>query len=224
MNTRHTIVYDLDGTLVETAPDLCKALNHVLGLFDLTPIPLDKIGSLVGQGARVMIKRGLAIHNVNKDETELNFLFDRFLEYYEMHCADQSKPYMHIEDQLEKFNKAGFIQAVCTNKTEFLSIKLLKSLHMHHHFAAICGQDTFSVRKPHPDHILKTIAMAGGSPDHAVMIGDSTADIEAAKSAGIPVIAVDFGYSDVPVAELAPDLVISDFRQLDKNIADLMPA
>ncbi|MBL4876507.1 MAG: HAD-IA family hydrolase [Cohaesibacteraceae bacterium] len=224
MNTRHTIVYDLDGTLVDTAPDLCKALNHVLELSDLTPIPLEKPGPLVAQGARAMIQRGLAVHNVVKNDTEIDFMFDRFLEFYEVHCADQSKPYMHIENQLGAFNKAGFIQAVCTNKLEFLSIKLLKSLHMHHHFAAICGQDTFRVRKPHPDHILKTIAMAGGSPDHAVMVGDSTADIQAAKSAGIPVIAVDFGYSDVPVAELAPDLVISDFRQLDKNIADLMPA
>ena len=131
---------------------------------------------------------------------------------------------MSTTDALDVLASDGCRFAVCTNKLERLSLLLLKQLKLADRFAAICGQDTFGIQKPNPEVLRRTVTAAGGSLPHAIMIGDSVTDIRTARAAGIPVIAVDFGYSERPVYELGPDRIISHFAQLRSAIAAISPA
>ncbi|CAG0910432.1 unnamed protein product, partial [Darwinula stevensoni] len=163
----------------------------------------------VGHGGRVMIERAMRARGRTISPVELERLMASFLAHYEGNMPGLTKPFDGVERAMQAFTDAGYIHAICTNKYEGMSKALLKGLGVDNLFAAICGQDTFAYKKPDPRHLLDTIIMAGGDPDCAVMIGDSITDIDTAKAAGIPVIAVDFGYSDRPVAELEPSIVIS---------------
>ena len=151
-------------------------------------------------------------------------LFADFIAHYSEHIADRSRPFPGLIDALDALAAEGYRFAVCTNKLERLSVMLLKELELAHRFAAICGQDTFGMQKPDPEVLRRTIAAAGGNPQHAIMIGDSLTDIRTARAAGIPVIAVDFGYTERPVTELGPDRVISRFAQLPAAVAELCVA
>jgi phosphoglycolate phosphatase len=208
------LVFDLDGTLVDTAADLMATLNALLVREGHRPLPFSAVGSLVGQGARVMLERGLRANGVEVEEAVLARLFDDFLEHYGANIAAESRPFPGVLDAMDRFAAAGWRMAVCTNKMESLSRRLIGELGLTDRFHAICGGDTFTVRKPDPAHLIGTIAMAGGDPRRSVMIGDSRADILAARNAGVPVVAVTFGYSDVPVADFAPDRIIDDFAAL----------
>ena len=216
-----TLLFDLDGTLVDTAPDLWASLNVVLNDKGLESVPFERVGYLVGQGALVMIERGLKEHGVTVEKDELKKLHEHFLEYYTANIAVGSTPFPGVEAALDRLAARGHRLAVCTNKYEALSVQLLETLGMADRFAAICGPDTFGVKKPDPEHIWRTIDKAGGRRDHAVMVGDSISDIAAAKAAGVPVIAVPFGYTDKPVAELDPDVVIDHFDEIDAAIASV---
>jgi phosphoglycolate phosphatase len=215
-----TIVFDLDGTLVDTAPDLVDTLNVILGREGLAPVPYDVARTLIGHGARHMIARGLAL--AGRPDGDLDRMFADFLAYYADHVADRSRPFPGVEAALDILAARGCVFAVCTNKLEWLSVRLLTSLGLAGRFAAICGQDTFGVQKPHPDHLLGTLRRAGGSRDRAVMVGDSNTDIATAKAALVPVVAVDFGYTEVPVTELGPDKIISSYSALPAAIAMLL--
>lgn len=221
--TKPTIVYDLDGTLADTAGDLIAALNAVLAAEGLAPLPVDKAGSLLGAGGRALIQRGFAASGRELSPQRLEVLFDAFLAQYNAHIAEQTVLYPGVEQALDGFARAGWIQAICTNKMEGSARLLIQELGLLGRFAFVCGQDTFGVGKPDPRPLLETIAAAGGLAARAVMVGDSRTDIATARAAGVPVIAVDFGYTDVPVAELAPDRVISHFRELSSACASLAP-
>jgi phosphoglycolate phosphatase len=205
-----TIVYDLDGTLADTAEDLVATLNYLLGREGLAPLPVASARSLVGAGARALIQRGFAASGKTLDPQALDALFADYLEHYGAHIADRTRLYPGVDKALAAFAGAGWRQAVCTNKIESLARLLVARLGVAGRFAFVCGQDTFGVGKPDPRPLLETIAASGGARERAIMV----ADIKTARAAGLPVVAVDFGYSDVPVAELKPDRVISHFDQL----------
>jgi phosphoglycolate phosphatase len=208
------LVFDLDGTLANTAADLIGTLNVILDGEGLAPIPLNQARTVVGAGARMLIARGFELNGRNLSDAKLDALFADFLVHYEAHIADQTVLYPGVESCLDRFEAAGFAFAVCTNKLEKNSIKLLTLLNIAQRFRAICGQDTFAVRKPHPAALLSTIARAKGDRRRAFMVGDSRTDIDTAKAAGVPVVAVDFGYSDKPIREFEPDGIISHFDEL----------
>ncbi|MDQ2633969.1 MAG: phosphoglycolate phosphatase [Pseudomonadota bacterium] len=213
------IVFDLDGTLVDTAPDLLDSLNHTLDAGGATRADTAGFRQFVGHGARVMIERAYQAQKKALATDEHDRLFALFLEHYGANIPGQSKPYPGVVEALERFREAGYLLAVCTNKTEEFSKRLLVGLGMSGFFAAICGQDTFAHRKPDPRHLTETIGLAGGDTSEAVMVGDSRTDIDTAKAAGIPVVAVDFGYTDRHVREFEPSKVISHFDELTVPLA-----
>jgi phosphoglycolate phosphatase len=217
-----TIIFDLDGTLVDTAPDLIDTLNVILGREGLPAVPYDEARSLIGHGARRMIERGLAV--AGHPDGDIDRMFGDFIAYYADHVADRSRPFPGVEVALDTLAGRGCAFAVCTNKLEWLSVRLLEALGLAGRFAAICGQDTFGVQKPHPEALLGTLRRAGGSPDRAVMVGDSQTDILTARAALVPVVAVDFGYTEIPVAALGPDKIISYYSALPGAIETLLQA
>jgi len=209
-----TLVFDLDGTLVDTAPDLIAALNFVLEGEGLPPIPLHSARNMIGAGARKLIERGLEREGRAASVKDINRMTVDFVEYYAAHIADASRPFEGLEGALDELSSHGFRFAVCSNKLEWLSKRLLDQLGLSARFAAICGGDTFGVSKPDPDILRQTVARAGGRLATTVMVGDAGTDIGVARRAGVPVIAVSFGYTDVPIVELKPDLLIHHLREL----------
>jgi phosphoglycolate phosphatase len=208
-----TIVFDLDGTLVDTAPDLAAAANHVFASLGLAPVSPAELHPFISHGARAMIEQGLRHHGVTKAPDEVARLFELFLPYYADNVAVLSRPFEGIPELLDRLLWLGARLAVCTNKLEALSRSLLRQLALHERFAAIAGRDTFDVFKPAPGHLTRTIALAGGRHDRAVMVGDSEVDIATAAAAGIPSIGVSFGYTQVPVRELDPTAAIDHYRE-----------
>jgi len=221
--SRPLVVFDLDGTLVDTAPDLVDTLNLILARERIPPVAYDTARTLIGGGVRPMLERALAEQHRALPASEVDDLFKMFLAHYAEHIADRSRPFPGVEAALDDLARRGYTLAVCTNKLEWLSLRLLDALKLTSRFAAICGQDTFHVKKPHPDMLRKTAAAAGGDAARAVMVGDSLTDISLARAAGIPVVAVDFGYTDKPVAEFKPDIVISHFDALAAAVFELLP-
>jgi phosphoglycolate phosphatase len=215
------LVFDLDGTLADTADDLIAALNVILAREGLAKIAAPYARPMVGGGARALIQRGLSIHGVKLSETRVDELLADFLAYYEGHLANETVLFPGVAQALDRFEAAGFAFAVCTNKGEYLSILLLTALGVSDRFRAICGKDTFAVSKPDGKAVLQTIARAGGDRARAVMVGDSKIDIDAARNAGVPVVAVDFGYTSEPVGNFKPDLVISHYDELWGAVAAL---
>jgi phosphoglycolate phosphatase len=217
------IVFDLDGTLAETAADLVATLNFILAREGLPTVSTQDARKMVGMGARKLISRGFEAGGASLDDARLELLFRDFLDHYEEHVAVHSHLYEGVERALDRFEAAGFSFAVCTNKIEAPSVKLLQALGVAQRFRAICGQDTFAWWKPDPRALLSTIDRAGGDPRACVMVGDSRTDIDTAKAAKIPVVAVDFGYTDIHVSQLGPDKVISHFDQLWEAVAEVAP-
>lgn len=222
MASSPTIVFDLDGTLVDTAPDLIAALNYVLGREKLPPVPLTSARSMIGAGARKLIERGLEVEGRTATQDEMTRLTDDFIGHYAAHIADASLPFEGLEAALDKLSARGYRLAVCTNKLEWLSRLLLDRLALTHRFAAICGADTFGVAKPDPAILRQTVARAGGTMASAIMVGDAGPDIGVARRAGIPVIGVTFGYTDIPIADLKPDRLIERMADLPDAVAALL--
>jgi phosphoglycolate phosphatase len=219
-----TAIFDLDGTLIDTAPDLIDTLNVVLAREGMPPVPYEAARTMIGGGARMMLMRGIEAEGRTVEQAELDRMFADFLAHYSDHIADRSQPFPGLNESLDTLAQRGFRFAVCTNKLERLSVQLLRQLKLADRFEAICGQDTFGVQKPDPEVLRRTIFAAGGTAQRAIMIGDSVTDIRTARAAGIPVIAVNFGYSDRPVSEYGPDRIISHFAQLPDAIADILAA
>jgi phosphoglycolate phosphatase len=222
MTSTPTVVFDLDGTLVDTAPDLISALNFVLAREGLPPVPLASARNMIGAGARKLIERGLEVEGREASPAELARLTDDFVAYYAEHIADASRPFDGLEPALDDLAAGGYRVAVCTNKLEWLSKRLLDQLNLSSRFAAICGADTFGVAKPDPAILRQTVARAGGDMSSTIMVGDAGPDIGVARRAGVPVIGVSFGYTDVPVSELKPDRVIDHMSELKGAIESLM--
>ena len=216
-----TIVFDLDGTLIDTAPDLIDTLNVILTREGLAPVPFETGRNLIGGGVKVTIERALSTEGRVCAPTELDRLYAAFVAHYTDHLADRSRPFPDLESALDQLAGAGHRLAVCTNKLEALSVRLLKMLNLAPRFAAICGPDTFGVQKPDPEAFRRTVLRADGEPAVAIMVGDSKADVYTARAAQVPVIMVDFGYSDVPIASLRPDRIISSFSALPPAVTAL---
>jgi phosphoglycolate phosphatase len=218
------VIFDLDGTLIDTAPDLIHTLNTILATENIPAIPFDTARPMIGAGVRPLLERALAEHGHHPGEAAMDALFARYITHYQDHIADHSRPYPGLEAALDRLGAHGFTLAVCTNKYESLSLRLLDALGLTSRFAAICGQDTFPMKKPDPDVLRLTIARAGGDAARAVMVGDSETDVNVARAAGIPVIGVDFGYTRIPMADLSPDRLIGHFDHLPSAVLDLLPA
>ena len=184
-------------------------------------MPLAKARNMIGAGARKLIERGLELEDRTMSVDELNRLTKDFVAYYAEHIADESRPFEGLEAALDELEGQGFRFAVCTNKLEWLSKLLLDKLDLSKRFAAICGADTFGVSKPDPVILQQTLARAGAQLAGAIMVGDAGPDIGVARRAGIPVIGVEFGYTDVPIAELKPDRLIGHFRELPAAVNSL---
>jgi phosphoglycolate phosphatase len=222
--TAPTIVFDLDGTLVDTAPDLIATLNTILSREGLPPVNFADARNMVGGGARSMIESGLRAEGVTPAAAEVERLVGQFIEHYAAHIADRSRPFPGVEAALDELVSGGCRLAVCTNKLEWLSLRLLDALGLTKRFAAICGADTFGVQKPDAAILHGTVARAGGHLARAIMVGDAITDIAVARAAGIAVVGVDFGYSETPIADLAPDRVVSSFARLPAAIFGLLAA
>src|SRR5690348_11012823 len=186
------IVFDLDGTLIDTAPDLIASLNHALIDQGFEAVDRVLMNSHVGMGGRAMIERVFAINQRRIDAETLERQHQLFLEHYTAGIPGMSRPHPGVLEAIERARESGFTFAICTNKPEGMAVSLITRLGLGSLFGAICGADTFAFRKPDPRHLLETIERAGGDPERALMIGDSRTDIDTAKAAGIPVVAVDF--------------------------------
>lgn len=222
MKNAPVIAFDLDGTLVDTAPDLIGALNHILVREKMSPLPLDSARNLIGAGARRLLERGLEVENRQVTPEEMTKLTEDFITYYADHIADQSRPFEGLETALDDLAGRGYRLAVCTNKLEWLSRRLLDRLGLTPRFAAICGADTFGVAKPDPIILRQTVAKAGGTIASTIMVGDAGPDIGVARRAGVPVIGVSFGYTEIPIADLKPDRLIDRMSELPETVENLL--
>src|SRR5476649_2634696 len=222
MTSVRTVVFDLDGTLVDTAPDLINALNFVLDREGLPPVPLHAARNMIGAGARKLIERGLELEGRSVTSDDITRLTGDFIDYYAAHIADASRPFEGLESALDDLGALGYRFAVCTNKLEWLSKLLLDRLQLSARFAAICGADTFGVSKPDPAILRQTVARAGGELASTIMVGDAGPDVGVARRAGVPIIGVEFGYTEVPIADLQPDRLIGHMRDLPAAVESLI--
>jgi len=215
-----TILFDLDGTLVDTAPDLAGAMNHVLAGLGRPPVPVDHVRHLVGHGARALIARGLAITGEARPDL-VEGAMPLFLQYYAAHIADASQPFAGVEAALDALAAAGCQLAICTNKPTALAVALIDALGWRARFAAIVGFDSAPRPKPDAAHVLATLAACSADVSGAVFVGDSATDVGGARNAGLPILLVSFGYTDTPAADLGGDVVIDHFDQLLPALAGL---
>jgi phosphoglycolate phosphatase len=216
-----TVVFDLDGTLVETAPDLVATLNMILEQEGVAPLPMAQARTMIGRGARALVAKGFAASGKPIESEALDGLFERFIVHYRAHIADASHPYPGLIGALDALQAAGAILGVCTNKRTDLSVALLKALGLAPYFKAIVGADQAKAPKPDASHLLTAIEAAGGDPARAIMVGDSASDAGTARAAGTPLILVTFGYTETPVEDLGADIVIDAFDQLPGACAEL---
>ena len=211
------LIFDLDGTLVDTAPDLLATLDAVLPRHGFRVVSDPGLRDGIGHGARHLIEVALHRQDVTLERPALDAVHHDFLQHYKANISRGSKLYPGVEALLQRFAAAGWSFAICTNKKERLSRLLLEKLGVAAHFAAICGGDTFAASKPDPAHLLGTIAAACGARERAAMVGDSRTDLDTARHAGVAFVGVTFGYTSVPMAELRPDMLIDRFDALSPD-------
>lgn len=209
-----TIAFDLDGTLVDTAPDLIAALNVVLAEQGMSPAPLSSVRLLVGHGVKGMLRRAYELAGRPIADEGIDALRPRFIEVYAEGIARESRPFDGCLDALAALKARGAKLAVCTNKPAALTHALLAALDLTRRFDAVIGGDELPVQKPDPAMLLEVIRRAGGDPARAVMVGDASPDTGAAKAAGVPCIVLTFGYNDKPAAELGGDLLLDRYEAL----------
>lgn len=212
------VAFDLDGTLADTAPDLAASLNHVLGALGRVSIPAESVRHLVGHGARALLRRGLAATGEASEEL-VEQGFPLFIDHYSANICAGTTAYPELERTMETLTQRGIGLALCTNKPEALTHQLVDALGWNGRFAGIVGGDTLPVRKPDPAPLHEAIARAGGG--RAAFVGDSIVDADTARAAEIPFVAVSFGFSDRPVAQLGADAVIDNYAELPSALARL---
>jgi phosphoglycolate phosphatase len=217
-----TIAFDLDGTLVDTAPDLIGSLNAVLAEQGLPPHPVTAARRLIGGGTRQLVERGFAQAGGTPDPQRLPALVERMVEIYLGRISQESAPFEGLETALDQLSASGARLAVCTNKREGLSRTLLDALGLTRRFAAIVGSDTTPTIKPDPAGLIHAIREAGGDPAHAVFVGDSITDLLTARAAAVPAVGVSFGYSETAVETLGFDRLIDSYAELPQAAAELL--
>lgn len=217
------IVFDLDGTLVDTAPDLTNALNHCLETAGYSKVPRDDIRSMIGHGARAMIGEAGRLYSNGFSEAVIDQLLPVFLDFYQNNIARESQPFPGCLDMLTRLGADGATLVVCTNKRQALADQLLSELSLADRFASIVGADSVSDRKPNAGHPLKAISNAGCDPRRAIMVGDSATDEKAALNAGLPFVYYPFGYGPIDNIPKAVRTVIGDYRDLTvKRVRSLL--
>tara|TARA_B100001027_G_scaffold81217_1_gene55624 strand:- start:203 stop:892 length:690 start_codon:yes stop_codon:yes gene_type:complete len=221
MTQKFTILFDLDGTLADTAPDLMKAHNHVMNKFGYSSKSMDEIRNLVGRGAAVMIGRsiwGSARKELSKisDEKIRKNMTKEFINYYEKNLVVETKLLKGVYKFLEWAKSENISMGVCTNKQEHLAIELLKKIKIYDFFEYVAGGNTFDVCKPNPKHITNMVEIMGGEIKKTIMIGDSENDADAAKAAGVPMILVEDGYTEKKIEQIYHNHLIKDFVGLEK--------
>ena len=208
-------IFDLDGTLVDTAPDIIDALNRTLSDLDLAPVDDATGRSFIGGGARKLVADGLAEATRRPpEENAIDDAYARFIDYYTQKSATRSALYPGVRDALDALADTGLAMGVCTNKPHALSLDVLEAFDLRRYFRAVIGGDVLKERKPAAGHLLETARRTAPEISRAVMIGDSLNDVTASRNAGIPVVVVDYGYTVTPAEELGADAVISDMREL----------
>jgi len=218
-----TIAFDLDGTLVDSAPDLIGTLNVLLAQEGLTPFSLADARPFIGRGARWLLERGFSEAGATIPPERGTELFDRFIAHYNAHIADESRPFPGAVAALEALKAAGAKLVVCTNKRTDLSVNLLAALDLARLFDAVAGADAVSAIKPDKAHLIESVMAVGGDIGRTIMVGDAATDAGAARGAGTPLILVTFGYTEIPAAELAPDILISHYDELVESCLRLLP-
>ena len=218
-----TIVFDLDGTLVDSAPDLMATLNRQLVIHGLPEVPMSSARHLVGHGARALLVHGFAEAGATWDEARAPELFDAFIADYLDHIADATLPFDGVVETLDRLAARGAILCIATNKRTDLSLALIAALDLGRHFPVVMGPDAVSARKPDGAHLREAVVAAGGDPARAIMVGDSATDTGAARDAAMPCVVVSFGYTEIPPAELGGDVVIDAFSDIETAIDGLLP-
>lgn len=219
-----TLVFDLDGTLVDSAPDLVGTLNVILAQEGVAPLPLSEARDFIGHGARRLMERGFAAQGLSIKPEAMPELFARFLAHYEAHIADESRPFPGVVEALTKMKTAGARLAVCTNKLTGLSKQVLDALDLSRFFDAVIGADSAPAAKPDPRHLLTAIHAAGGDRARAVMVGDAATDANAARAANVPLIIMTYGYTEIPAVELSPDILLDSFVHMPRACVRLLTA
>ena len=220
---RNALVFDLDGTLFDTAPDLHRCLNAVLAEHGRRSVALDDVRQMVGDGAAKLIERGFAATGAPREPGDLPPLVRRFLDHYRAGAHVLTRPFPGVVDALIGLSADGFRLGICTNKPYGSTMDVLEAMEVEHLFQAVGGGDSFAVRKPDPSHLLEVLKLMRATPGEAVMIGDSGNDVAVARAAGVPVIAVSYGYTTVPVDQLGADHVIDSFAELTAIVAQIVP-
>jgi len=217
---KEIIVFDLDGTLINSAPDLCFALNETLKEINIPEITLQEVMGYLGDGALELIKRGISKYK-NVNNYDLEKLRLRFLEIYDSCLLNETDFYENVLDSLEKLKQMNFTLAICSNKPELLTKRIIKGLNATNYFKTITGGDTFNYRKPDSRHLEKTILQSGKKIEQGIMIGDSENDILCAKKLNIPSIVVSFGYSKIPVKDLNASIIMNNYIDLISHIQEI---
>tara|TARA_R110002124_G_scaffold118103_3_gene275359 strand:+ start:155 stop:844 length:690 start_codon:yes stop_codon:yes gene_type:complete len=216
-----SIAFDLDGTLIDTAPDLVRALNAVILPDGLAPVPVDDLRALVGRGAQALIERAYARQGRRLPPEETPELVARFIEIYQADIAAHSRVFPQVEATLARLQRAGATLSVCTNKPSVLSDLLIAEFKLSDYFARIIGPDRTTAKKPAADHVHTAL---GTGYLRAAMIGDSAPDVDAARAARVPSIVLSYGYSEAPAGSLGADRLLHDFGDIPGVLAEVWRA
>jgi phosphoglycolate phosphatase len=217
-----TIAFDLDGTLVDSAPDIHRTLNHIMGEVGLPPASGADVRNFIGHGSRGLIVRACAVHGVINDDDRLDELVEMFGEIYGADIARGTRAFPGVETALKALQASGALLCVCTNKHTDLAKKLLAALDLAPWFGSIVGADAVALRKPHPEHFIAAVRAARGDPARAMMVGDSASDVGTARGADAPVALYGHGYTDTAPELLGADAVFSHFNELPDLAARLL--
>ncbi len=219
------VIFDLDGTLVDSAPDLCGALNRLLEREGRQRLDLGVVRGMIGDGVQKLVERGFAETGAPLDDDATPTMVDGFMDLYEEMLTDETVPFPGVVAVLDglKANR-HFVLGVCTNKPQSATIKILAELNLAHYFSAVLGGDACSVRKPDPGHVLATVEALGVTAEQVVVVGDSPNDAYAARDAGLRSVLVSFGYTSIPPRELPANAVIDHYDELPAAIDRLLGA
>jgi len=217
------VVFDLDGTLIDSVPDVRKALNHTLASDGRRPLSPDELQGVVGEGARVMFEKAWAATGDALGAGDFEVLFQRYADYYLAHPADETMVYPGVIDVLAAFAADGVALGICTNKPQALSVAALAALGLDRLFAAVVGGDSTEFRKPDARHVAATLAPMGVDAASAAFVGDSAIDVAAARNTSLPVVVVSWGYRHVPATDLGADAVIDHFSELPAALSTIGP-
>lgn len=215
-------VFDLDGTLVETGPDLTDTCNVVLALHGLPQVPAEQLHPFIGLGARQMLAGALEASGTKVPDATLDQVLDDYFSHYSSRIAKLSRPYPEVMAALDRLDAEGTPMAVCTNKREGAARQLLTELKLADRFKVIAGADTYGVSKPDPAHLYRTVEAAGGELTRTVFVGDSRVDRLTASHAGVPFVGLTYGYSDTPMEELSPDKLLRPGEDVGEAILEFM--